>query len=58
VEGPKPSFWPILKRQLFIRTSLNYSVQCQTWVANAIKNSEVGSKDQLKQHRILDLSEK
>nr|CAB3234807.1 cullin-9-like [Phallusia mammillata] len=55
VVGPKPSFWPILRRQLYIRTNLTYSVQSQTWVAEAVKISQ---SLPYHQHAILELTDR
>ncbi|XP_078483844.1 cullin-9-like [Ciona intestinalis] len=54
VVGPKPSFWPILRRQLYVRTSLSYSVQAHVWATEACR----GNPEDLKQHQILDVPDK
>uniref|UniRef100_H2YX79 DOC domain-containing protein n=1 Tax=Ciona savignyi TaxID=51511 RepID=H2YX79_CIOSA len=54
VVGPKPSFWPILRRQLHVRTSLSYSVQSAVWASEATRNNNLD----IKQHKILDVPDK
>lgn len=60
--GPKPSFWPVLKQQLCIRTCLSYFVRARTWIATCTKADEAEQpapkKRKLMNHGILKLSSK
>ncbi|XP_039247976.2 cullin-9-like [Styela clava] len=62
VVGPKPSFWPVLRQQLCIRTCLAYFVRARAWISSCTKKEEidetVSKKQKIMTHGILNLSSK
>ncbi|XP_076801667.1 cullin-9-like isoform X2 [Clavelina lepadiformis] len=58
VVGPKPSFWPILRRQLYVRTTLVYAVQAHSWAFNAGKTAGQVDGENVTRHKILDVPTK